>query len=118
MRFFNINNQFFWGLAIAFLVLFLFAQADYGKVYAQDRGNPGWYLRLTPYLWFSNLDREESLEVGSGDHIVGDFFVPVGSSVLEKSWALRLEVGKRRIRGIINLSRANIKKFDKYYQHK
>jgi len=109
MRFFNSNNQFFGGLSIAFLVLFLFAQADYGKVYAQDRGNPGWYLRLTPYLWFSNIDTEESLEVGHGDHIVGDFFVPVGSSVLEKSWALRLEVGKRRIRGIINLSRANIK---------
>lgn len=109
MRFFNINTQFFGGLAIAFLVLFVFAPADYGKVYAQDRGNPGWYLRLTPYLWFSNLDRAESLEVGPGNHIVGDFFVPFGSSVLEKSWALRLEVGKRRIRSIVNLSRANIK---------
>ena len=40
MIFFNINNQFFLGLVIAFLVLFLFAPADYGKVYAQDRGNP------------------------------------------------------------------------------
>jgi hypothetical protein len=79
------------------------------RLNAQDRGNANWFVRVKPYLWLSNLDVEETLEKGHGDHIFGDFFVPLGDTVLEESWALRFEVGKGRLRGLLNFSNANIK---------
>lgn len=58
---------------------------------AQDRGNPGWYVRVMPYIWFSNIDGINSL---------GDISLQVGDSVLETSFAADVEVGKGRWRGI------------------
>ena len=97
------------------LTSLLFISQAYAQLNGQDRGYPDWYVRVKPYLWLSNLDTDETLQVGDGDHIVGDYYVPVGDSVLERSWALSLEVGKGRLRGIVNLSRANIKNPGRFY---
>ena len=32
-----------------------------------DRGNDGWYIRVTPYVWFSNLSGVETLAIGEAD---------------------------------------------------
>jgi len=87
------------------IMLFLIA----GGLIAQDRGNPNWYLRVTPYYWFSNLGVAETLDGENGRNIVGDYSVPVEDTLLENSWAMRLEFGKSRYRGIVKLSSANIK---------
>jgi hypothetical protein len=80
-----------------------------GSLISQDRGNPNWYLRVTPYYWFSNLGVAETLDGENGKNIVGDFSVPVEDTLLENSWAMRLEFGKSRYRGIVKLSSANMK---------
>lgn len=76
---------------------------------AQDRGNPNWYVRVAPYLWYSNLAGSETLSLPPADNIVGDFRVPVGDKVLKNNWAGRFELGKARVRGVLNISRANSK---------
>ena len=77
-------------------------------VRAQDRGNPSWYVRVVPYLWLSSIDGAETLGEEPGERIVGDFYVPVEDTVLEANWALRCEVGRGRVRGILNLSNARM----------
>lgn len=75
---------------------------------AQDRGNSNWFLRLAPYLWFSNLGGAESLGLPPDEQIFGDLVVPVEDTVLKSTWAVRAEVGKGRVRGWFNVSRATI----------
>lgn len=76
----------------------------------RDRGNPGWYVRATQYVWFSNLGGAETLGFGEADNILGDLVVPVGDTLLETSWATRIEVGKGRVRGWVNLASADFAK--------
>jgi hypothetical protein len=78
------------------------------RAHAQDRGNPNWYVRIVPYLWYSNIGGEKTLGEEPGENFVGDYHFPVESDVLKNSWALRAEVGKGRFRGIFNLSNANM----------
>ncbi len=73
-----------------------------------DRGNAGWYIRATPYLWFSNLSGVETLAIGEADAIIGGFVVPVGDTVLATDWGARLELGKGRVRALINFKRASV----------
>jgi hypothetical protein len=75
---------------------------------AQDRGNPNWYFRLAPYLWFSNLGGSETLGLPPDEQVVGNLLVPVEDTVLERSWLVRAEFGKGRWRGWLNFSRANL----------
>ncbi len=75
---------------------------------AQDRGNSDWFLRLAPYLWFSNLGGAESLGLPPDEQVFGDLVVPVEDTVLKSTWAVRAEVGKGRVRGWFNVSRATI----------
>ena len=70
-------------------------------VAAQDRGNPDWHFVLAPYLWFSNLDGAETLGVPPDRQVAGPFVVPVGDTLLEKSWLVRAEVGKGRWRALL-----------------
>lgn len=76
--------------------------------HAQDRGNPNWYVRIVPYLWYSNIGGNKTLGEEPGANFVGDYHFPVESDVLKNSWALRSEVGKGRFRGIFNLSKASM----------
>ena len=73
-----------------------------------DRGNAGWYVRATPYVWFSNLSGVETLAIGEADAIIGGFVVPVGDTVLATDWGARLELGKGRVRALINFKRASV----------
>lgn len=73
-----------------------------------DRGNDGWYVRATPYLWFSNLSGVETLAIGEADAVIGGFVVPVGDTVLATDWGARLELGKGRVRVLINVMRASV----------
>lgn len=75
---------------------------------AQDRGNPGWFLRLTPYFWGTNLGGSQTLGFAPESQLVGDFKIPVGDTVLANGWAARLEVGKGRVRGIVGAWSAGI----------
>ena len=75
---------------------------------AQDRGNSGWFLRVAPYLWFSNLGGAVSLGLPADDQRFGDLVVPVEDTVLQKDWMVRAEVGKGRVRGWFNVSSAGI----------
>ena len=75
---------------------------------AQDRGNDGWYLRLAPYLWFSNIGGAVSLGLPADDQRFGDLIVPVEDTVLQNDWMVRAEVGKGRVRGWFNVSMAGI----------
>jgi hypothetical protein len=94
---------------ILLVLLFLsFVPTAYAQLDGMDRGNPDLYVRIKPYVWLSNLDTEETLEVGHGRHVVGDFYVPVGDTVLDRGWAFSFEVGKGRWRGIVNLSRSDL----------
>jgi len=89
--------------------LFAIASAGSGSLFAQDRGNSGWYARIVPYLWFSNLGGASTLASDLGLNYTGDFALAVEDSVLETSWAAQLEIGKGRIRGMINIANANMK---------
>lgn len=73
-----------------------------------DRGNHGWYVRATPYLWFSNLSGVETLAIGEADALIGGFVVPVGDTVLATDWGVRLELGKGRVRALINFKQASV----------
>ena len=73
-----------------------------------DRGNDRWYVRATPYLWFSNLSGVETLAIGEADAVIGGFVVPVGDTVLATDWGARLELGKGRVRALINFMRASV----------
>lgn len=64
----------------------------------QDRGNHGWFVRAGGYLWMSNVD---------GANRAASVDIPVTDSVLEPSWAARLEIGRWRLRAIIDVSRSN-----------
>ncbi len=81
---------------LALLVASLLATAAV-PAYGQERGNPNWFVRVGGYLWLSNID---------GSNTAANIDVPVTDSVLEASWAMRLEVGKWRLRAIVDLSRA------------
>ncbi|NIA31359.1 MAG: hypothetical protein GWP06_15805, partial [Actinobacteria bacterium] len=91
------------------LGLVALASAGSSSLRAQNRGNPNWYVRAVPYLWFSNLGGAETLGADLGLNYVADFAIPVEDTVLEKSWAAQLELGKGRFRGIVNISEANQK---------
>ena len=75
---------------------------------AQDRGNSSWFLRVAPYLWFSNLGGAVDLGLPANDQRFGDLIVPVEDSVLQKDWMVRAEIGKGRVRGWFNVSKAGI----------
>jgi hypothetical protein len=77
---------------------------------AQDRGNPGWYLRVAPYLWASNIDGAVSLGLPADPQTVGNYHVAVEDTLLQGAWAVRAEVGKGRVRGWFNVSRAGLAK--------
>ncbi len=76
--------------------------------HAQDRGNSNWYVRVAPYLWYSNLGGAHTLGAGSDEQIFGNVVVPVEDTLLERSWEVRLEFGKGPVRVWTNLSRAHI----------
>ena len=73
-----------------------------------DRGNVGWYVRATPYIWMSNLSGVETLAIGEADANIGGFVVPVGDTVLATDWGARLEVGKGRVRALLNFKSASV----------
>lgn len=73
-----------------------------------DRGNPGWYLSVTPYYWASNLDGALTLGFPEAEQQVSGFNIPVGDTVLEDSWAGRIEVGKGRVRGLFYFANAGL----------
>jgi hypothetical protein len=75
---------------------------------AQDRGNPGWYVRVAPYLWASNIDGAVSLGLPADPQTVGGYHVAVEDTLLTGAWAVRAEVGKGRVRGWFNVSRAGL----------
>jgi len=77
---------------------------------AQDRGNPDWHLVIAPYLWFSNLDGAETLGIPPDRQVAGPYVVPVGDTLLEKSWLVRAEVGKGKLRAWLNVSGAKLAK--------
>ncbi len=70
-----------------------------GTASAQDRGDPGWYFQVAPYVWFSNID---------GVNTLGDVSLVVGDSVLETSFAAVAQVGKGRWRGIAKFATASL----------
>ena len=82
-------------------MFFLFTYNN--ELLSQDRGNPGWYLRVTPYLWFSSLGGAESLGAEPGETISGDYKMHLDNEEFEKDWALSLELGKSRVRALINI---------------
>lgn len=86
------------------MVLTLVASASLQASAQEDRGNSGWYVRFTPFVWFSNVGGVETLGIGEADAVIGDFVVPVGDSVLETTWAARLELGKGRVRALLNVA--------------
>jgi hypothetical protein len=75
---------------------------------AQDRGNPGWYVRVAPYLWASNIDGAVSLGLPADPQQVGQYLVAIEDTLLEPAWAVRAEVGKGRVRAWFNVSRAGL----------
>jgi hypothetical protein len=75
---------------------------------AQDRGNSGWSLRLAPYLWYSNIGGSEDLGVPPDEQHFGELVIPVEDTLLQRDWMVRAEIGKGRIRGWVNVSRAGI----------
>jgi hypothetical protein len=77
-------------------------------VAAQDRGNPDWHFVLAPYLWFSNVDGSVSLGLPPDNQVAGPYVVPVGDHKLKKSWMVRAEVGKGRLRAWVNASAAKL----------
>lgn len=77
---------------------------------AQDRGNPGWYVRLAPYAWASNIDGAVSLGLPADPQTVGEYLVAIEDTLLRRAWAARAEVGKGRVRAWFNVSRANLTK--------
>ncbi|UCG86637.1 MAG: hypothetical protein JSW71_22515 [Gemmatimonadota bacterium] len=91
-------------LSIAGLLAPICAQG----VAAQDRGDPDWYFVLAPYLWFSNLDGAVSLGLPPDDQVAGPYVVPVGDEKLERSWLVRAEVGKGKLRAWLNASGAKL----------
>lgn len=74
---------------------------------AQDRGNPNWYVRVTPYLWLSNIGGAKTLGAEPGINIMDNYQVHVEDTMLATNWAGRFEVGKGRVRALINFSRAS-----------
>ncbi len=66
---------------------------------AQERGNPDFYVRVVPYLWLSNIDGQATI-AGHELHIT--------DTELSSDFAGRLEVGKGRLRGILELSRGRV----------
>jgi hypothetical protein len=77
---------------------------------AQDRGNRGWYVRVAPYLWASNIDGAVSLGLPADPQTVGEYRVAVEDTLLHGAWALRAEVGKGRVRAWFNASLADLAK--------
>lgn len=74
---------------------------------AQDRGNPNWYVRVTPYLWLSNIGGAKTLGEEPGANTMNGFMTHVDDTMLATNWAGRLEAGKGRWRALINFSRAS-----------
>jgi hypothetical protein len=75
---------------------------------AQDRGNPGWYVRVAPYLWASNIDGAVSLGLPADPQTVGNYSVAIEDTLLTGAWAVRAEVGKGRVRAWFNVSQAGL----------
>lgn len=76
-------------------------------VYAQDRGNPNWYLRVAPYLWLSNIGGAKTLGQEPGPNVMNGFQTHIEDTMLATNWAGRLEAGKGRWRALVNFSRAS-----------
>jgi hypothetical protein len=87
------------GVAVVFAVLLLATPALVPSLDAQDYGQPGWFWRVTPYLWFANID---------GINQLGDVEVTVGDTELYASFAGNLQVGKGRFRGVANFNTTSL----------
>ena len=99
-------------LIFLFLLIVIGGLITSNNLHAQLRGNSDWNFQIVPYLWYSNLGVAETLDdLGTfpSNHFVGDFNVPIVSKTLGTDWAFRGELGKKRIRGILILSDAQVK---------
>jgi len=85
------------GLLFAGLVLAGFGAASplEAQVPAPEYSNEGWFYRVAPWLWFSNVD---------GIAKLGENSLAVGDTLLETAFYGDAEVGKGRWRGIATFS--------------
>lgn len=83
------------GLAVLLAAASQIALGSTSDLAAQDYGQPDFFWRISPYLWFANVDGELKLD---------DLELPVGDTVLETSFAGNVHVGKGRWRGIAVVS--------------
>jgi hypothetical protein len=66
---------------------------------AQDRGNPGTYGKIVPYLWLSNIN---------GRATVDDTLIHMGDDQLQANFAFQVEYGKARWRAVLEMSRGSL----------
>jgi hypothetical protein len=69
------------------------------QVPAPDYSNEGWFYRVAPWVWFSNIDGHAKL---------GENSLAVGDTLLETAFYADAEIGKGRWRGIATFSTTSL----------